>query len=144
MNQNSEYMINFFRIAFVACFCFIATAVSAQIEQQHPIDTEIDQCKAAKSSLLGQIECELQGYQKWSAEMERMYTLLLERLRGDAELILKEEQLAWVALRDVRFEFYDKFYGNQSGQYLTLIASSKTDFVRHRAKELQLRLNEIR
>ena len=129
----------------MAFFLLAAARAGVQAQQQqHPIDAEIDQCKASKASLLGQIECELNGYQKWSAEMERLYNLLLERLRGDAELIMKEEQLAWVALRDVRFEFYDKFYGDQNSQFLTLIASSKTDFVRRRAKELQLRLNEIR
>ncbi len=135
-------MTKLLRLFFAVLVFSVGMAFQASAQQQHPIDTEIDQCKASKTSLLGQIECELMGYQKWTAEMERMYNLLLEKLDGEAKLILKEEQLAWVALRDIRFEFYEKFYSNSTGQYLTLIASSKTDFVRSRATELQSRVNE--
>ena len=136
-------MTKLFRLLFVAAIfsTTFAFQVNAQ-QQQHPIDTEIDQCKASKTSLLGQIECEIMGYQKWTAEMERMYNILLEKLDGQSKLVLKEEQLAWVAFRDIRFEFYEKFYGSSTGQNLTLIASSKTDFVRRRVTELQLRVNE--
>lgn len=126
----------------IALCLLLASQAQAQ-QQQHPIDTEIDQCKGSKPNLLGQIECEIMGYQKWSAEMERLYTLLLSQLDEQTKLVLKEEQLAWAALRDVHFEFYEKFYSRKEGQYLTLMASSKTDFVRQRAHELQLHLNEL-
>lgn len=125
-----------------ALFLFLAVQAQAQM-QQHPIDTEIDQCKGSKSNLLGQLECEIFGYQKWNAEMERLYGLLLSQLDEPTKLILKEEQLAWANLRDVHFEFFDKFYAQKEGQYLTLMASSKTDFVRQRARELQMHLNEL-
>ena len=125
-----------------ALFLFLAVQAQAQV-QQHPIDTEIDQCKGAKSNLLGQIECEIIGYQKWNAEMERLYGLLLSQVDEPTKLVLKEEQLAWANLRDVHFEFFEKFYANKEGQYLTLMASSKTDFVRQRARELQMHLNEL-
>jgi uncharacterized protein YecT (DUF1311 family) len=128
------------KIAFLAGALALSGTAMAQ---QHSIDQEIDQCKSAKPNLLGQIECELMGYQKWNAEMERLYNQLLVQLDEQSKLVLKEEQLAWATLRDVHFEFYEKFYGRKEGQYLTLMASSKTDFVRQRARELQLHLNEL-
>ena len=100
-------------------------------------------CKAQNSDPLGQIECEFVAYNKWTAEMNRIYEKLLTKLDNDARLVLKEEQLAWSKYRDLHFEFNSKFYGKQGSLWLTLMASSKTDFVRNRANALSIYLDAI-
>lgn len=125
--------IDIFNILFI---CILAVfSANAQIAI-HPIDAEMSSCKSQKSDILGQIECEITAYQKWSLEVDRVYNVLLTQLDNDTRLVLKEEQLAWTKLRDVHLEFNSKFYGKQGPMMLTLLASKKTDFIRQRAVEL--------
>jgi uncharacterized protein YecT (DUF1311 family) len=127
----------------ILAMALVAGYYSANAQQQvHPIDAELERCKQEHPSALGSIECEIMAYQKWNAEMERLYNVLLTQLDEPSKLVLKEEQLAWAKYRDVHFEFYEKFYGPKMG-FITLIASSKTNFVRDRVRELQIYLNSI-
>lgn len=127
---------------FWAIALLLLSGYAAQAQQVHPIDAELDRCKQEHPSALGSIECEIMAYHKWNAEMERLYNILLSQLDEPSKLVLKEEQLAWAQLRDVHFEFYEKFYGPKIG-LITLIASSKTSFLRDRVRELQLYLSAI-
>jgi uncharacterized protein YecT (DUF1311 family) len=125
--------INVLNILFISIFAFFS--VNGQIAI-HPIDAEMTNCKAQNSDILGQIECEITAYQKWSLEVDRVYNVLLTQLDNETRLILKEEQLSWTKLRDVHLEFNSKFYSKQGSMILTLLASKKTDFIRQRAVEL--------
>ncbi len=113
----------------------------AQIDAmaQHPIDAEISECYNNNPSKLGIMECEIMGYQKWKAEVDRVYQILLGKLDEEGQLILKEQQLAWEALIKLEFELNEKLYANQ----ISLLATTTTDLMRKRAMELQSHLDVL-
>lgn len=129
----------FLLIAFVHLLVLAATAqqqpAAAGTPAAHPLDVEIERCISQNATLLGSVECHLIGYQKWTAEMERIYTALLAKLDDESKLILKDQQTQWLKLRDAQFEFNEKFYGKRGA--FVLMASVKTDVARRRALELQ-------
>ena len=117
----------------------ISNNVNAQVNSssEHEIDIEINNCYDQNPSKLGIMECEIMGYQKWKAEVDKMYNLLLNKLDEDGQLILKEQQRAWEALIKLQFELNEKLYSNQ----VSLLATLTTDLMRRRAMELQSHLN---
>ena len=127
-----------FSVLFIICLNFGASAQSA-----HPIDMAIDSCVKMRSGTLELIQCELEGYENWNAEMEKLYKLLMEELELDAQKVLQQQQESWIKTRDFTFKFQDKFYGTRGLQWAKMMASSKTDIVRKRAIELQIYLNVI-
>ena len=85
------------------------------------------------------MECEIMGYQKWKAEVSRVYNILLGKLDEEGQLILKEQQLAWEALIKLEFELNEKLYAQQ----ISLLATTTTDLMRKRAMELQAHLDVL-
>ncbi|MBT30189.1 MAG: hypothetical protein CMO01_11065 [Thalassobius sp.] len=106
---------------------------------EHQIDIEINECYDKNPSKLGIMECEIMGYQKWKAEVDKVYNLLLSKLDNESQLLLKEQQLAWEALTKLQFELNEKLYSNQ----VSLLATITTDLMRKRAMELQSHLNVL-
>jgi|GEM_PF-4043056 len=125
----------------VSLLFFAFSQVHAQIDAvaQHPIDAEITECYNTNPSKLGIMECEIMGYQKWKAEVSRVYNILLSKLDEEGQLILKEQQLAWEALIKLEFELNEKLYAQQ----ISLLATTTTDLMRKRAMELQSHLDVL-
>lgn len=110
-------------------------AASAQ-EEDHPLDKAIAECYNLRPTPLGIIECEIDGYKAWVAEMEKVYASLLEKLDDASRQALTEQQSMWLQYRDKTFGFNDKFYGTRGTAYISMLASNKTEIVRLRALEL--------
>jgi uncharacterized protein YecT (DUF1311 family) len=132
---------NLYIIIILAFLSMLFTQASAQIDAiaQHPIDAEITNCYNSNPSKLGIMECEIMGYQKWKAEVNRVYTILLGKLDEEGQLILKEQHLAWEALIKLEFELNEKLYAEN----VSLLATTTTDLMRKRAMELQSHLDVL-
>lgn len=134
MNRKIEIIIGLLLIA--------STSVYAQTQStEHPIDQRISACKTAKPTTLGLMECDFKGYEEWTEEMERLYDVLMRQLSAKEQENLKEQQIAWLKMRDLQLEFNNQFYEGRGHTGLLMIASSKTDFSRRRALDFQTYLD---
>lgn len=133
-----KYLQTIFTLAIVTLF-FLQGHAQIDAIAQHPIDAEITSCYNSNPSKLGIMECEIMGYQKWKAEVNRVYNILLGKLDEEGQLILKEQQLAWEALVKLEFELNEKLYAEN----VSLLATTTTDLMRKRAMELQSHLDVL-
>ncbi len=99
----------------------------------HRIDVMINQCYNQNPTPLGIITCEVNGYKMWYEEMEKAYDELMTLLKIKDKEILKTNQIEWDKVRKSTFNLNEEIYDDKQ---ILLVASSKTDFVRRRAKEL--------
>ena len=114
-----------------------AGAFPQKAPAKHPIDVWLEQCTAKDESTAGQIDCLIEAYKKWDAELNRVYQELMKRLPEAARASLKATQLAWIKHRIEEFNLmtalYEMFDGTMYGLMKT---ADQTDFVRKRALEL--------
>ncbi len=139
-----KQMKNIFKIAFLSIMMLLITQGYSQAQSKHPIDAAKDKCYETHSDALGILECEINAYRDWSSEVERLYDLLYKNMDAKAKLILKEEHLTWLKMRDLKFSYLSKLFSNKGNEGLIFIQSSKTQFVRTRALELQELANYLR
>ncbi len=130
-------MKHLFSTVLLACLCGIACAQTEEAMPEHSIDRRISACKTQNPTTLGLIECDLKGYEEWTLEMETLYDRLMRRISPELQQNLKEQQVAWLKMRDVQLAFNNEFYQGRGHLGLLMIASSKTDFSRRRAMDLQ-------
>ena len=104
---------------------------------KHPIDAWLEECTAKDESTVGQIACLATAYEKWDAELNRVYQALKEKLPESARPALKAAQIAWLKYRDEEFNLMGALYDPLDGSmYRLMKAADRVDFVRKRALEL--------
>jgi uncharacterized protein YecT (DUF1311 family) len=119
---------------FVFCvFC----VVPACAQEEHPIDSSLGDCLDKSNSTAGMIECLKEAHDKWDAEMNRYYNLLMGILKEEAKKQLRQSQKAWLRFRDLEFEFIPNYYLDIGSYQGPTTWSHKVDVVRARALELQ-------
>lgn len=104
----------------------------------HPVDAWLASCVEKDPSSQGMNQCLGQAYEKWDAELNRVYRELSSEL-GDGLLrpALREAQRAWIAFRDGELAWLAKFYGGLDGSmYRNMLAADRVELVRGRALEL--------
>jgi len=112
-------------------------AAPAQVKK-HPIDIWLEQCTAKDESTLGQTKCLGEAYEKWDAELNRVYKALAVKLPEAGRAALKTAQLAWLKFRDEEFNYLNALYDPlQGSMYRVVKAADRVDVVRKRALELQ-------
>ncbi len=124
----------------ILALIFVLISASSSFAQlnEHPIDIEIRNCFNSNPSSLGIIECEIMGLQKWSAEVESLNKKIVQKIDKHLLEAYTKNFTQWEELKKTQFEFYSKAYEKYKGtKGITLTASSKTDFVRNKALELQ-------
>ncbi len=136
-----DKMIRFFLCVCVTLSISVYASAQSEMSSEPPIDQKISACKTENPTTLGLIECDLQGYQEWTTEMERLYDILMRQLTPAEQENLKEQQIAWLKMRDLQLEFNNRFYEGRGHTGLLMISSSKTDFSRKRALDFQTYLD---
>jgi len=110
---------------------------AASAPAKHPIDVWLEQCTAKDESTAGQIACLTTAFEKWDAELNRVYQELMKKLPEAARPALKSAQLAWLKHRDEEFKLLAALYDSLDGtMYGLMKAADRVDFVRKRALEL--------
>ncbi|MHB8054786.1 MAG: lysozyme inhibitor LprI family protein [Candidatus Aminicenantales bacterium] len=104
---------------------------------KHPIDAWLEECTAKDESTAGQLTCLAAAYEKWDAELNRVYQELMPKLPEEARPVLKAAQVTWLKHRDEEFKLLDALYGSLEGtMYGLMRAADRVDIVRKRALEL--------
>jgi uncharacterized protein YecT (DUF1311 family) len=111
---------------------------------KHPIDVWLEECLAMDETTAGQRACLATVYEKWDAELNRVYQELMTKLPEDARPALKAAQVAWLNHRDEEFKLLAALYDALDGtMYPVMKASDRVDFVRNRALELSSYLDVL-
>jgi uncharacterized protein YecT (DUF1311 family) len=127
-----------FKIKYVLSFIFILTCSVLSQEKQTEIDTLYKICIDNNPSTQGVIHCAGIAEEAWDKEMNQYYNLLMDVLKEDEKIKLKDSQLKWVAFRDSEFDFSGTMYYNLGGtMWLVANADKRVDIVKARALELK-------
>lgn len=104
----------------------------------HPISESLDQCIEQDPSTSGQLECMDIAFDKWDKELNRIYTILMNRLDDDSKETLRESQRQWIKFMDKELGFLDDYYSNFSGtMYVPMHAFEPIRITSERAQKLQ-------
>ena len=103
----------------------------------HPIDAWLAECMEKDPSSQGTNSCLGRAYEKWDAELNRVYRELSGKLDAGERAALRDAQRAWVAFRDGELGWLGKFYGGlQGSMYGNMLAADRAELVRRRVMEL--------
>lgn len=76
----------------------------------HPLDKEMERCMDEDPSTTGIIQCSDAFYEKWDAELNRVYKELMALLPKEGGELLRGAQRAWIPWRDREKELLDEVY----------------------------------
>lgn len=108
----------------------------------HPIAEELDQCIEQDPSTSGQVECIAIALEQWDQELNRVYTILMNRLDDESKATLRASQRQWIKFRDDELKFLADYYANFSGtMYVPMQAFEPVRITRDRTQQLQKYLN---
>ena len=130
------------RLSLIFFFLFAAYSTSFCQETKHPIDIETETCMEKDPSTMAMIECSRVAGEKWDAEMNKYYNLLLSKLGEDAKTSLRDSQRMWLDYRDAEYKAIDDYYSyiyDQAGggtMYSMMQAGARMEVVRKRALEI--------
>lgn len=113
---------------------------------KHPIDLKIEQCLSIDSnqSTFGMINCIRTAMEEWDTELNKYYSLLIDKLSIDEQEKLRAAQRKWLEYRDKEFEFIETMHGNMEGTMWKIVeADSRNNVVRQRALELTSYYNTL-
>lgn len=104
---------------------------------EHPIDAWLSGRMRREPSSQEMNACLGQAYEKWDAELNRVYRELGAKLAGDGQATLRHAQRSWVAFRDSELAWLAAFYGGRQGSmYANMLAADRVELVRRRVLEL--------
>jgi uncharacterized protein YecT (DUF1311 family) len=130
----------FMKIAFILItliFLIQPFNVSADKNQQHPIDKMEAECLKKDNSTAWMTTCAGKAYDAWDKELNRIYSALIKDLSPDEKEILKTAQKKWLEYRDNEFKLIDAVYAKLQGtMYITLRVNERTEIVKQRALNL--------
>jgi len=130
-----------FGLWLAAGLCFVPAAGQTA---KHPIDAWLEDCTARDESTAGQIACLAAAYEKWDAELNRVYRELMSALPEASRPALKSAQFAWLKQRDEEFKLLAAVYDLLDGSmYRLMKAADRVDIVRKRALELSSSLDVL-
>lgn len=105
--------------------------------KNHPLDRELDACLTLDPSTAGMINCLNLAYEKWDAELNRVYRDLRRTLDPEGREALQDAQRAWIGFRDAEFGLMERMYGPGDGSLARVEAAAKrVEFIRTRVLAL--------
>ena len=107
-------------VLFVLICCFFAAPVYPQDE--HPIDAFQKECIGKDWSTAGMNNCAAQACDKWQAEMDKNYNLLMGILDEESQQQLEESQAAWLQYKELETKFETGALLKMEGTLVTNLA----------------------
>lgn len=123
-----------------ACLLFVSLFISAQNNEKHEIDIQLEKCLDSPDnySTAGMTDCISDAIDAWDKELNKNYKLLMSVLSEEEKELLKKSQRTWITFRDNEMAFSNKMYINMNGSmWLIVAAQRKCDFIRQRTLELK-------
>ena len=124
--------------AIIMIACIVIKTKQSAGQDTHPIDKETKKCFEKDYTTAGMVNCASIAYNKWDAELNKNYKLLMSKLSEAEKLTLKNSQLAWIKYRDLEFNVLNDLYGHKEGtMYIPIRSMSRVEIVKKRALELK-------
>lgn len=98
----------------------VAASLSVHAQEEalpNPIDIALDSCLSidTNQTTFGMVQCVMQAYDAWDAELNRQYKSLMAKLNTQEQSALREAQRKWIAYRDAELEFSGLMHTNLEG-----------------------------
>lgn len=106
-------------------------------KEAHPTDEFLEACLAKEITTVGMMNCMNEAYERWDAELNKVYKALRSALNPTQKKVLKAAQLKWIKYRDSEFELIDSIYSSFEGtMYIPMNAGERVEIVKKRVLEL--------
>jgi len=109
----------------LALIIFYVSVLPLLAENEFPIDKFEQQCMSKDYSTAGMANCTYEAADKWDAEMNKYYKLLMKILSKDDRIELKQAQLTWLKFRDAERKILDEVYPSSPPTILISIKASE-------------------
>lgn len=105
----------------------------------HPIDSWLESYMS-KEQNQNPLEMSL-GYQeaqtKWDSELNKVYKVLMTKLKQNQKDVLKESQKAWLKHRDEEFKFITTSFNRDGSMWQAVVSELKMNVVKSRTLVLK-------
>ena len=127
------------KLIFLFLFSALLTPLKLNPQEYiHPIDKYLDSCQEKNPSTAGMVNCINEAFEKWDAELNKFYKLLMSELDDESAKVLKTAELEWIAYKEKEFKLIDKIYSKKEGtMYIPMRAYDRMDIIKSRALELK-------
>lgn len=78
--------------------------------EKHPIDLIVDKCFESELSTQGMVGCYVRGQQLWDGEINRLYDLLMNSLKGKQKNSVQVAQQLWKKYRNAHTQAVSAVY----------------------------------
>jgi uncharacterized protein YecT (DUF1311 family) len=107
-------------------------------DRKHTIDSELDECIELNSHTHGTVECIEKAIEKWDAELNKYYKLLMNELDEESAKALKSAELEWISYKDKEMQSIEGIFSKLDGtMYIPMKYYSKMDIIKTRALQLK-------
>ena len=116
-----------------------STYVAGQSTNKAKIDLAYEQCLEENTTTAASRNCTLAAMEKWDAELNKYYKLLMENLSASGQALLRDTQRDWIKFRDKEFTFIHAFYfeEKEGSMWHPVADGEKMKMVKRRALELK-------
>lgn len=105
----------------------------------HPLDAAYQHCWGAAMTTVDHHECIIAARERWDAELNRVYQILMQTLPDDSKRQLRDAQRKWIAFRDAQAASISTIVGTRDGSIHGLEAGIQImELTRAQALRLQL------
>ncbi|MCU0373018.1 MAG: DUF1311 domain-containing protein, partial [Ignavibacteria bacterium] len=101
-------MKNYLLLLQVVLFLSFSSVFSQDIK--HTIDAELDECIELNSHTHGTVECIEKAIEKWDAELNKYYKLLMKELDDESAKTLKSAELEWISYKDKEMQSIESIF----------------------------------
>jgi uncharacterized protein YecT (DUF1311 family) len=113
------------------------SSVNSQ-DRKHTIDAELDECIELNSHTHGTVECIEKAIEKWDAELNKYYKLLMKELDAESAEMLRSAEKEWIAYKDSEMKNIESIFSRLDGtMYIPMKFFSKMDIIKTRALQLK-------
>lgn len=118
--------------------CFI-TPVFAIEQTLHPIDKEENTCRQ-NATTEDWTKCTYKATRAWNAEVDKYYSLLYRKLKGEQKTNILENQKYWTLYKNYEIKLINGLYNEQSETKEKMIfrSNQKRDIIKNRAEALRM------
>lgn len=107
---------------------------------EHPIDAQESACKTTAQNLDEWTRCTMKAANSWNREVDKYYSLLYKKLKGDAKTALYDDQKYWNMYKNNEYKVIDALADkdNDTKERVLFRASQKRELIKTRAHALKM------
>lgn len=133
-------MKRFLSILFILFASVIPAIAGESTKTIHPIDREESICRQSAKNLEDWTKCTYNATKAWNAEVDKYYSLLHKKLKGEEKTNFYENQKYWNLYKNHEIKLINGLYNkdNETKDRLIFRTNQKRDLAKKRAESLRL------